>query len=214
VGLWRVFNIGTRSARTEHSNSNIHFWQAQVRPVVSLWLTSLSGSAPATCLARISPLASATRWRGNARKSGPAIGVATRRHRAAGHGPPHAQRPVVCLCNHHLPLRIAAGETGGRSLHGPVAALDEASVLLRCRSRPRRSCIFSAPGSPIGSPRTGPVRGGCRRRFLKQAPSWHFLGPHRALARDCRDPQLDRRQGSGRSALQSAGRFVSEASGR
>jgi hypothetical protein len=71
VGLWRVFNIGTRSARTEHSNSNIHFWQAQVRPVVSLWLTSLSGSAPATCLARISPLASATRWRGRPGKAAP-----------------------------------------------------------------------------------------------------------------------------------------------
>jgi hypothetical protein len=47
VGLWRVFNIGTRSARTEQSNSNIHFWQDQVRPVVSQRLTSLSGSAPA-----------------------------------------------------------------------------------------------------------------------------------------------------------------------
>jgi hypothetical protein len=45
VGPWRVFNIGP-ALGDQHNNSNIHFWQSQVRPVVSLRLTSLSGYGP------------------------------------------------------------------------------------------------------------------------------------------------------------------------
>jgi hypothetical protein len=47
LGLWRLCNIGTRSALTEHSTSNIHFWQSQVPPVVSLRLNNASSAATA-----------------------------------------------------------------------------------------------------------------------------------------------------------------------
>jgi hypothetical protein len=51
----RGFGVSTRGsvlAEGPSTNTNIHFWRSQVRPVVSLRLTSLSGSAPGPGSAR------------------------------------------------------------------------------------------------------------------------------------------------------------------